>query len=150
MRTDSGSAAGGGDFVLNIKDALGHDHFEFVDLAIARVFVARFVKAVEDLGAVQVDFQAALVGGSQFDGNVAGVLRAPEFGRQPRGESVVASRDAVDNFKFHFAELGTGHSHKSFSREPVVEQGDAVGRPAWRHCGCSGVDVDPVDFPEDG
>ena len=150
MRTDSGSAAGGGDFVLNIKDALGHDHFEFVDLAIAGVFVARFVKAVEDLGAVQIDFQAALVGGRQFDGNVAGVLRAPEFGRQPRGESVVASRDAVDNFKFHFAELGTGHSHKSFSRGPVVEQGDTVGRPAYCHCGCSGVDVDPVDFPEDG
>ena len=141
MGLGSGLAAGGGDFVLNVKDALGDDHFEFVDLAVAGVFVARFVKAVENLGAVQIDFQAAFVGGRQFDGDVAGVLRAPEFGRQPRGESVVASRDAVDDFKFHFAKLGTGHSHASFSREPVVEQGDTVVRPAWRHfgllwCGC--------------
>ena len=92
-------------FVFDVEDSFGDDHFQFVDLGVAGVFVAVLVEAVEDLGTVEVDFQAALVGGGELDGNIAGVLGTPEFGRQPRGEAVVASRHAVNDVHFDFAEL---------------------------------------------
>ncbi len=124
-----GLVVGGHHFVFDVEDAFGDDHFEFVDFAVAGVFVVFLVVAVEDLGAVEVDFKAALVGRGEFDGNVAGVLGTPEFGRQPRGEAVVASRDAIDDVHGDFAELGTGHSHAGCSCYAVVEEGYAV----WRH-----------------
>ena len=92
-------------FVFHVEDALGDYHFEFVDLGVAGVFVPFLVEAVKNLGTVQVNLQAALVGGGKLDGNVAGVLGTPEFGRQPRGEAVIASRHAIDDIDFHFAEV---------------------------------------------
>ena len=92
-------------FVLDVEDALGDDHFQLVDLGVAGILVAVLIETVKDLLAVEVNFQPALVGGSQFDGNIAGVLGTPEFGRQPRGEAVIASRHAIDDVHFNFAEL---------------------------------------------
>jgi hypothetical protein len=105
------SVSRGGDFIFNVEDALGDDHLELVDLGVAGVLVAIFVEAIKDLVAVEVDLEASLVGGGELDRNIAGVLGAPEFGRQPRGEAVVPSRHAVDDVDFNFAELGPGHCH---------------------------------------
>ena len=68
-----------------------------------------FFLDVEDLLAVQVDFQPAPAGGSQLDGDVARVLGPPEFRRQPRGDCVIPSRYAVDYFDFNFSELCSRH-----------------------------------------
>ena len=121
-------------FVFDVEDSFGDDHFQFVDLAVAGVFVAFFIEAVEDLGTVEVDFQAALIGRGELDGNIAGVLGTPEFGRQPRGEAVVASRHAIDDVHFNFAEIGTGHGHSGISCNAVVEQGDAFSHNALPLC----------------
>jgi hypothetical protein len=94
-----------GDFVFDVENSLGDDHLELVDLTVARVLVAVFVEAVEDLVAVEVDLEASLAGGGELDRDVTGVLGTPEFGRQPRGEAVVASRHAVDDVHFDLAEL---------------------------------------------
>jgi hypothetical protein len=71
---------------------------------------AILVFAVEYLLPVQVDFQPAGIGRGQLDGDVAGVLRSPELGRQPRGDGVVASRHAVDDLYFNFPKLGSRHN----------------------------------------
>ena len=72
--------------------------------------LASLIRTVENLVPVQVHFQPTRIGWGQLDGNVTGVLRAPDLGRQPRGDGVVPSRHAVDDFYFNFPELCSRHN----------------------------------------
>ena len=53
--------------------------------------------------AIQIDFQSSSVGWGHLDGYVAWGVRAEELCRQPRGDGEVASRDAINDFRFYFA-----------------------------------------------
>ena len=99
----------GGGSLFDFKNFLGDDHFQFVGPGQVGVY-AILVFSVENLVPVQVHFQPTRIGWGQLDGNVTGVLRAPELGRQPRGDGVVPSRHAVDDFYFNFPELCSRHN----------------------------------------
>jgi hypothetical protein len=94
--------------LLGLKHLFHQDHLQFVDLTEVRVSAVGAL--VEYLFAVNVDLQPPPGGWSQFNCNVARVVSPPEFRRQPRGDRVVASRDAIDDLDFHFAKFSTGHT----------------------------------------
>ena len=97
-----------GDRGIEVIDFFADQKLELVEPADAGVDTSFFL-AVEDFLAVDVDFKASAPGGGQLDGDIPGILRPPELCRQPRGDRVVASRNAIKDFNFYFSELGCGH-----------------------------------------
>ena len=72
--------------------------------------LASLFRLVKDLVAVNVNLQAAASGWGQFYGNITRVVGPPKFRRQPRGDRVVTSRDAIDDLDFYFAKFSVGHT----------------------------------------
>ena len=94
--------------LLGFKHLFHQDHLQFVDLPEVRV--SSVGALVEDLVAVNVNLQAAASGWGQLYGNITRVVGPPKFRRQPRGDRVVTSRDAIDDLDFYFAKFSVGHT----------------------------------------
>ena len=108
-------ALGAGRCLIYLENLLGNDHLQLVGPGQVGVHPV-LVLAVEDFLSIKVNLQPPGVGRRQLDGNIPRVLGAPELRRQPRGDSMVPSRYAVNNLHFHFPKLGTRHVAPSSAR----------------------------------
>ena len=93
--------------LLGFKHLFHQDHLKFVDLPEVRVSTVGAL--VEYLVAVNIDLQPPFSGRGQFYGDVARIVGPPKFRRQPRGDWVITSRDAIDDLDFYFAKFSAGH-----------------------------------------
>ena len=93
---------------IELVNLLGDHHLLLVNLGQVGEPVGVCL-TVENQFAVQHNFQPALMDRGQLDCHITGVMGGPQLCRHPRGDGVIASSQAINDFNFYFAKFWIGH-----------------------------------------